>query len=194
MVDVCASQPPYRLSQLSRRASELFGLSIPEGAVANIFRRTGQHMAAAARAITAKLLQAKVVASDEATTRTNGVTHWQGTFISSRAVLHTIAARRSRSVAEGVLGGHQPGVWVSDRYAGQQELGKAHQVCLAPVLRDVQYAMCDTRPIAACRPPTPSPSGQSGLRWCFATSPTASGQTGTLKSTPDTAPSPAPPD
>ena len=62
-------------------------------------------------------------------------------FISNEAVLHTIAARRARSVAEDILGGHQPDVWVSDRYAGQQELGKAHQVCLAHVLRDVQYAI-----------------------------------------------------
>jgi transposase len=32
-------------------------------------------------------------------------------------------------------------VRISDRYAGQQELGKEHQVCLAHVLRDVQYAI-----------------------------------------------------
>lgn len=32
-------------------------------------------------------------------------------------------------------------VWISDRYAGQQELGREHQVCLAHVLRDVQYAI-----------------------------------------------------
>jgi transposase len=43
-------------------------------------------------------------------------------------VLHKIAPRRARSVAEQVLGSHRPDVWVSDRYAGQQELGKDHQV------------------------------------------------------------------
>jgi transposase len=36
---------------------------------------------------------------------------------------------------------HQPDVWVCDGYAGQQELGKEHQVCLAHVLRDVQYGI-----------------------------------------------------
>jgi transposase len=127
--------------RLSRVAGELFGLTISEGAIANIFRRTGQDMTAAARVITDKLLTARIIASDETTTRTNGVTHWQWVFISDQAVLHTIAARRARSVAEDILGGHQPDVWVSDRYAGQQELGKAHQVCLAHVLRDVQYAI-----------------------------------------------------
>ena len=39
------------------------------------------------------------------------------------------------------MGGHKPAVWVSDRYAGQQEMAVAHQVCLAHVLRDVQYAI-----------------------------------------------------
>ena len=48
--------------RLSRLASELLGLSISEGAINNIFRRTGQDMAAAARAITTKLLTAKIIA------------------------------------------------------------------------------------------------------------------------------------
>jgi transposase len=44
-------------------------------------------------------------------------------------------------VAQEVLGDHRPAVWVSDRYAGQQDLAPAHQVCLAHVLRDGQYAI-----------------------------------------------------
>jgi len=77
---------------------ELFGLTISEGAIANIFRRTGDAMAAAAKAITDKLLTAKVIASDKTTTRTNGVTRWQWVFISDQAVLHKIAPRRARNV------------------------------------------------------------------------------------------------
>jgi transposase len=38
------------------------------------------------------------------------------------------------------MGGHKPAVWISDRYAGQQEMAAAHQVCLAHVLRDVVIA------------------------------------------------------
>jgi transposase len=146
--------------RLSRLAAELFGLTISEGAIANIFRRTGQDMAAAAKAITEKLLKARIIASDETTTRTNGVTHWQWVFISDEAVLHTIAARRARSVAEDILGDHQPDVWVSDRYAGQQGLGKAHQVCLAHVLRDVQYAI-------DCGDTIFAPKIRDHLRWAI---------------------------
>jgi transposase len=146
--------------RLSRIAVELFGLTISEGAIANIFRRMGTDMAAATTAIRDKLLAARIIASDETTTRTNGVTHWQWVFISDQAVLHKIAPRRARSVAEEVLGGHQPEVWVSDRYGGQQELGKEHQVCLAHVLRDVQYAIDSGDTIFA-------PKIRDHLRWAI---------------------------
>ena len=146
--------------RLSRITSELFGLSISQGAIANAFRRMEAGMATATRAITDKLLTARVIASDETTTRTNGIIHWQWVFLSKEAVLHRIARRRARSVAEEVLGGHQPDVWISDRYAGQQELGKEHQVCLAHVLRDVQYAIdCGDRAFA--------PKVRDHLRWAI---------------------------
>jgi transposase len=62
-------------------------------------------------------------------------------FVTPDAVLHEIAPRRAKAVAQDVMGGHMPAVWVSDRYAGQQDMATAHQVCLAHVLRDVQYAI-----------------------------------------------------
>ncbi len=91
--------------------------------------------------IRAKLLAARVIASDETTSRIDGASHWHWVFVSAAAVLHRIAPRRAKAVAEEVLGGYRPAVWVSDRYAGQQDLAPAHQVCLAHVLRDVQYAI-----------------------------------------------------
>ena len=127
--------------RLSRMMAELFGLKISEGAIANAFRRARTAMTAACAAITAKLKAARVIASDETTTRIAGATHWHWVFVSPAAVLHRIAPRRAKAVAEEVLGDHRPAVWVSDRYAGQQDLAPAHQVCLAHVLRDVQYAI-----------------------------------------------------
>ena len=127
--------------RLSRMMAELFGLTISEGAIANAFRRAEDPMTAACAAIKEKLLSARVIASDETTTRIDGVTHWHWVFVSAAAVLHRIAPRRAKAVAEAVLGEHRPEVWVSDRYAGQQDLAAVHQVCLAHVLRDVQYAI-----------------------------------------------------
>ena len=145
--------------RMSRMLGELFGLTISEGAISNAFSRMGSDMAKACQAIKQKLVTARIIASDETTTRVDGVTQWQWAepakvstmqsiggkqaegFISDKAVLHEIAPRRAKSVAEEVLAGHKPAVWISDRYAGQQELGERHQVCLAHVLRDVQYAI-----------------------------------------------------
>ncbi|MCC7167679.1 MAG: IS66 family transposase, partial [Rhodospirillales bacterium] len=146
--------------RLSRMAGELFGLAISEGAIAKAFGRMRSPMDEARAAIKSKLLTARIVASDETTTRIDGVTHWQWVFISDRAVLHEIAQRRAKSVAEEVLGGYQPDVWVSDRYAGQQDLAKTHQVCLAHVLRDVQYAIDGGDTVLA-------PKIRDHLRWAI---------------------------
>ncbi len=127
--------------RLSRMMDELFGLSISEGAIAGVFRRAAGAMTTACAAIREKLKAARVIASDETTARIDGAGHWHWVFVTAKAVLHTIAPRRAKAVAEAVLGGHRPDVWVSDRYAGQQDLAPAHQVCLAHLLRDVQYAI-----------------------------------------------------
>lgn len=126
--------------RLARLMRELFGLTISEGAIANAFQRLVDPLAAVRRSLRERLQRAAVIASDETTTRIDGVTHWHWVFISDDAVLHEIAPRRAKAVAEAVLGDRRPEVWVSDRYAGQQNLAEAQQVCLAHVLRDVQYA------------------------------------------------------
>lgn len=146
--------------RLAGLLKEVFGLTISEGAIANAFRRMGATLDTARKAITAKLLSASVIASDETTTRVGGVTHWQWVFHSDAAVLHIIAPSRSRAVAAAVLGEHQPEVWISDRYAGQQELGQVHQVCLAHVLRDVQYAI-------DCGDSVVAPKVRDHLRWAI---------------------------
>ena len=146
--------------RLSRMAAELFGLTISEGAISNGFRRAQAGLDTARAAIKAKLRGARGIASDETTTRIDGVTHWQWVFLSDSAVLHEIAPRRARSVAEAVLGDHRPEVWVSDRYAGQQALGQSHQVCLAHVLRDVQYAI-------DCGDNVFAPGIRDHLRWAI---------------------------
>jgi transposase len=146
--------------RLSRMLRELFGLTISEGAIAGAFQRMGGELDAACKAIQDKLLTARIIASDETTTRVGGATHWQWVFLSDQAVLHKIAPSRARRVAEEVLGGHKPDVWISDRYAGQQELGHSHQVCLAHVLRDVQYAI-------DCGDTIFAPKIRDHLRWAI---------------------------
>ena len=62
-------------------------------------------------------------------------------FGSATAVFHRIAASRGAAVVTAFLEGAVPEVWVSDRLGSQMGHAKAHQVCLAHLLRDAQFAI-----------------------------------------------------
>jgi transposase len=63
--------------RLGRIMNELFGLKISQGAIANAFRRLADPLEQTRNAIRAALRDARIIASDETTTRIDGVTHWQ---------------------------------------------------------------------------------------------------------------------
>lgn len=81
------------------------------------------------------------IANDETSARVNGKTWWQWAFSSTSAVYHTIEPTRGRCVPTEFLGGARPKVWISDRLAAQCKHADAHQVCLAHLIRDAQYAI-----------------------------------------------------
>jgi transposase len=132
--------------RLSALLAELFGLRISEGAIANALRRANRPLDRAGAAIVARLRCATVIGCDETgarlTTAALGTRMgWEWVLVSGSAVLHRIRTSRGRDVVAEVLGGHRPRGWVSDRWGAQQGHAEAHQVCLAHVLRDVQYAV-----------------------------------------------------
>jgi len=127
--------------RLSRLMAEVFGLSISEGAIANILARAETPLAAAAEAIAAAVRTSPVVGSDETSARVRGKTWWQWVLLSSTAICHVIAETRAASVVTDFLQGRQPEVWVADRYGGQRGHGALRQMCLAHLLRDAQYAI-----------------------------------------------------
>ena len=131
--------------RLSGLMAELFGLSISEGAVANALRRASRPLARAGAAILERLRRAAVIGCGATgarlTTKAAGTRMaWEWVLVSDRAVLHRIHPSRGRDVIAEALGEHRPRCWVSDRWGAQQGHAEAHQVCLAHVLRDVQYA------------------------------------------------------
>jgi transposase len=128
-------------SRLVEMFKGLFGLDISEGAIANIFSRASTPFAAEARRIDAEVRAAAVIASDETSARVEGVTCWQWVFGSATAAAHRIAASRGKAVVSDFLEGATPEVWVSDRLGAQMNHAKAHQVCLAHLLRDARYAI-----------------------------------------------------
>jgi len=130
--------PHVGFERLARLATELYGLKISERAIADALQRLETPLADEHIRIIKELRSAEVAWCDETTTRINGRLHWQWVFVTPKVVFHEITPRRARVVAEAAMGGHKPAVWVSDRFAGQQDMAATHQECLAHVLRDVQ--------------------------------------------------------
>jgi transposase len=127
--------------RLARLMDEVFGLTLSEGAIANLLARAEPPLVAAAAQIAAQVRASKVVASDETSARVEGRNWWQWVLLSSSAVYHVIAETRAATVVSDFLAGAKPEVWVADRYAGQAGHGIERQICLAHLLRDAQYAV-----------------------------------------------------
>ena len=118
-------------SRLVEMLEELLGLTISEGAIANMLSRAAKPFAIAAERIEAVVRASAVIASDETSARAEGKTHWQWVFGSATAVAHRIADSRAAVVVTEFLKGAKPKVWISDRLGAQMGHGEQHQVCLA---------------------------------------------------------------
>ena len=120
---------------------EVFGLTISEGAIANMLARAEMPLIEAAEIIAATVRASPVVGSDETSARVCGQTWWQWVLLSTTAIYHVIAPTRGAMVARAVMGEAKPDIWVADRWAGQLGHGAARQMCLAHLLRDAQCAV-----------------------------------------------------
>jgi transposase len=119
---------------------DVFGLSISEGALMNMFRRSHKAFAGEADKARAQLRGAECVASDETGVRIEGTNAQHWVFRCSAAVVHQPDYSRAAHVVDRVMEGHRPTVWLSDRYSAQQNHGEHHQTCLAHLARDVAFA------------------------------------------------------
>ncbi len=127
-----------RLSQL---LDEVFGIRISEGAIANLIARAQTPLTASAATIAAEVRASPVVAFDESSARVEGLNWWHWVLLSSTAVYHLIVDSRGAAVLDDFLGEAKPEVWVGDRYAAQAGHADERQLCLAHLLRDLQYAI-----------------------------------------------------
>jgi transposase len=130
---------PYQ--RLATLFGELWGLEISEGGLANLFQRASPSFDVQVQAILARLRRSPVVCSDETGARIKGRNAWEWVFQNDELSLHVIRNSRAKAVAEDVMAGHKPAIWVSDLYAAQRGHGERWQICLAHQLRDCQYAL-----------------------------------------------------
>jgi transposase len=127
--------------RLTEVCQGLFGLTISQGAIANVLARVGEAIAAPAERIAAEVRTSEVIASDETSARVKGKTWWQWTFGCATAVYFVIAETRGKCVPMGFLAGAKPKMWLSDRLPAQLRHAEEHQFCLAHLIRDAQYAI-----------------------------------------------------
>jgi transposase len=127
--------------RLQATLADLFGLPVSQGGLMNLLRRAQACFQAGRERAVAALRCAEVVASDETGVRVEGSNAYHWVFRCKEAVVHHAAPTRAASVVEAMMAGHQPAVWLSDRYSAQQGHGLAQQTCLAHLARDVAYAL-----------------------------------------------------
>jgi transposase len=128
-----------RLKQLM---SEVFGVAISEGAIANVLRRVQGQLSVPVAQILARLQRSRLVCSDETGARVQGQNQWEWVFQNEQVCLHVIRPTGGKAVIDEVMEGHRPQVWVSDLFSSQTaNSAQQWQVCLAHQLRDCQYAI-----------------------------------------------------
>ena len=136
---------------------DAFGLCVSEGALMNMFIRSHARFKIEAAKAKAILRAAKVVARDETgVPATNefvadieGTNSYHWVFHCRQAVVHLEANAlylpgpdysRAARVVDEMMAGHEPAVWISDRYSAQQSHGERHQTCLTHLARDTAFA------------------------------------------------------
>ena len=123
-------------ARLSQLMSEVFNLSISEGALANLFERVKTQLDPTVAAIVQRLRSSRIVGSDETSARLMGKTVWEWVFQNADVCLHVIRPSRGAAVIDAVMEGHRPEIWVSDLYSAQKKHpAEDWQVCLAHQLR-----------------------------------------------------------
>jgi transposase len=129
-------------ARLARLLADLFGLAVSEGALAGMLADSAPAFAVQAADIRRRLLSGTVLQSDETSVRVGHRTFWAWVFHHGDSACFAIRPSRGKAVVAAFLGDVRPAFWVSDRLAAQMGwAAKEHQVCLAHLLRDVQYAL-----------------------------------------------------
>jgi transposase len=129
-------------ARLARLMSDLLGLEISEGALANMLEASGSTFARQASLIRDRLLSGTILQSDETSARVGKKTWWTWVFHNGDSACFVIRPSRGKAVVGEFLGAVRPDFWVSDRLGAQMGWARTgHQACLAHLLRDVQYAI-----------------------------------------------------
>jgi transposase len=145
-------------ARLARLLSDLFGLSVSEGALAGMLADSAPAFAVQASDIRRRLLSGTVLQSDETSVRVGDRTFRAWVFHHGDSACFAIRPSRGKAVVAAFLGDVRPACWVSDRLAAQMGwAAEEHQVAPGST-RSASPTCCATsgtrsRPATTPRPP-----------------------------------------
>jgi transposase len=129
-------------ARLSALFTQVYGVHISEGALANLFQRVNTRLDDRVEEILTRLRSSRLICSDETGARVHGRTQWEWVFQNADVCVHVIRPSRGHGVIQEILGEHRPTIWVSDLYSAQRHHpAEDWQVCLAHQLRDCPFAI-----------------------------------------------------
>jgi transposase len=130
------------LKRLKGLLADVFGVEISEGALVAMIERAAPAFAAQAERIAQDLKRGAAIESDETGLRVAKANRWLWVFHHGASALVLAAMSRGKAVVEAFLGDWRPDYWLSDRYGAQMGWARrGHQICLAHLDRDLQYAI-----------------------------------------------------
>jgi len=131
-----------RYERLSALFTQVYGVSISAGALANLFQRVNLRLDDRVAEMLTRLRSSRLSCSDETGARVNGRTPWEGVFQHAEVGVPVMRPSRGHGVIREILGDHRPTRWVSDLSSAQRHHpAEDWQVCVAHPLRDCQVAL-----------------------------------------------------
>lgn len=121
--------------------NDVMGLSISTGGIHNILQRMAKKALPMYDTIKQKVVQATCIGADETGVNINGKNHWAWTWQNDALTYIVCAASRGfKTITAAFENGLPNAVLIHDRWPCHFQMNaKAHQICTAHLLRDLNY-------------------------------------------------------
>ena len=107
-------------ARLSALFTQVYGVSISAGALANLCQRVKPRLDNRVAEILTRLRRSRLLCSDATSARVHGRTQWAWVVQHAEVCVPVIRPSRGHGVSCEVLVDHRPTVWVSDLYSAQK--------------------------------------------------------------------------
>lgn len=118
--------------------SELCGLKVSEGGIAQALQRLGRYLDEESGVILGWIRQAAYKHADETGWKINGKNHWLWAFVNEMWAYYVIHKSRASKVPKEVLGNPVQGILISDFHGAYGKLQGRKQKCLVHLKRELK--------------------------------------------------------